>query len=70
MIHKQNETHGCVINIVATDAMALNHQATSIHSVNAGKMITVLQEFHMKTLHLQRITTQILIKFWQEWPVA
>ena len=29
---KQLETHGCVVNTVATDALVLRHQAISIHS--------------------------------------
>ena len=32
LTHKQLETHGCVLSIVATDAMVLKHQAISIHS--------------------------------------
>ena len=34
VIHKQLETHGCVINTVATDALVLKHQATSINSAD------------------------------------
>ena len=28
------ETHGCVVNTVATDALVLKHQAISIHNAD------------------------------------
>ena len=31
---KQRETHGCIVNIVATDALVLKHQAISIHNAD------------------------------------
>ena len=31
---KHRETHGCVVNIVATDALVLKHQAISIHNAD------------------------------------
>ena len=34
LIHKQLETQGCVLNIVATDALVLMHQTMSIHSAD------------------------------------
>ena len=37
---KQLEIHGCVISIVATDALVLKHQAISNHS--ADKIFIVL----------------------------
>ena len=40
LTHKQLKTHGCVISIVAIDALVLKHQAISIHIVD--KIIIVL----------------------------
>ena len=34
LTHEQLETHGCVFTIVATDALVLMHQASSIHSAD------------------------------------
>ena len=34
LTHKQLETHGCIVSIVATDALVLKHQAISIHIVD------------------------------------
>ena len=31
---KHQESHGCVVSTVATDALVLKHQATSIHNVD------------------------------------
>ena len=31
---KHRETHGCLFNTVATDALVLKHQAISIHSID------------------------------------
>ena len=31
---KHRETHGCVVSIVATDALVLTHQAISIHNAD------------------------------------
>ena len=31
---KHRETHGCVVSIVATDALVLKHQAISIHNAD------------------------------------
>ena len=31
---KHRETHGCVVNTVATDALVLKHQAISIHNAD------------------------------------
>ena len=31
---KHQETHGCVVSTVATDALVLKHQAISIHNAN------------------------------------
>ena len=46
---KHQETHGCIVITVATDALVLKHQAISIH--NADKTFIVLDQFHIKTLH-------------------
>ena len=34
LTHKQLETQGCVLNIVATYALVLMHQTMSIHSAD------------------------------------
>ena len=31
---KHQETHGCVVSTVATDALVLKHQAISIHNAD------------------------------------
>ena len=51
LTHKQLEMHWCIISTVATDTLVLKHQAISIH--NAEQVIIVLDQFHMKILHLQ-----------------
>ena len=48
---KYLEMHGCASNTVVTDALVLKHQAIGIHS--GDKIIIVLNQLHMKTLHLQ-----------------
>ena len=48
---KHLETHGCVVSAVATDALVLKHQAISIH--NADWPFIVLDQFHMKLLHIK-----------------
>ena len=40
---KQLETHGCILSIVATDALVLKHQAISI--LSAEKRFIVLDQF-------------------------
>ena len=40
LTHKQLETQGCVISIVATDALVLKHQAIGTH--NAGEIFIEL----------------------------
>ena len=47
---KHRETHGCVVSIVATDALVLKHQAISIH--NADWTFIVLDQFHTKNITL------------------
>ena len=34
LTNKHLETHGCIINTVATDALLIKHQAISIHSAD------------------------------------
>ena len=34
LTYKQLETHGCVLSIVATDALVLKHQAIGIYSAD------------------------------------
>ena len=47
--HKQLETHGCVPITVATDGLALNHQAIAIHSVD--QISIALDRFQTEVLH-------------------
>ena len=42
---KHREMHGCVVSTVATDALAVKHQAISIH--NADQTFTVLDQLHI-----------------------
>ena len=46
---KHRETHGCVVNIVATDTLVLKHQAISSHSVDT--IFILLECFHTTILH-------------------
>ena len=34
LTHKHQNTHGCIVNTVATDALVLKHQAISIHNAD------------------------------------
>ena len=63
---KHRETHGCVISTVAADALVLKHQAISIH--NPDYTLIVLDQFHMKILHLWWTTLENNITFWKIWP--
>ena len=63
---KHQEMHGCVVSIVATDALVLKHQAISIH--NADHIFIVLDQFHIKILHLWYTTLENKITFWKKWP--
>ena len=40
------EMHGCILSIVATDALVLKHQAISTHS--ADEIFVLLYQFHAK----------------------
>ena len=60
--------HGCIINTVATAALVLKHQATSIHS--ADYVFTVLDQFHKKILQLQQRTSETEITFLEKYPVV
>ena len=53
---KHQETHGCAVSTVATDALVLKHQAISIH--NADWTFIVLDYFHVKISHLLGTTLQ------------
>ena len=44
LTHKQLELHGCILSTVATDGLALKHQAISIHS--ADWIFIVFHRFH------------------------
>ena len=50
LTQKQLETHGCILNIVATDVLVLKHQVISIHS--ADYIFIVLDLFHGKNITL------------------
>ena len=50
LIHKQSETHGCPVGIVATDVLVLKHQAVITHNVD-HKFI-LLDHIHTKILRL------------------
>ena len=63
---KHRETHGCVVSTVATDALVLKHQAISIH--NADETFMVLDQFHIKILHLCCTRLENKITFWKRWP--
>ena len=62
---KHWETHGCVVSTVATDALVLKHQAISIH--NADQIFIVLDQFHIRILHLWCTTLENKITFWKKW---
>ena len=49
LTHKQLETHACVLNTVATDALVLKHQVICIHSVDN---INCTDQFHTNILYL------------------
>ena len=66
LTHKHRETHGCVVSTVATDALVLKHQAISIH--NADLTFIVLDQFHIKILHIRWTASQNEITFWKKWP--
>ena len=48
--HKKQEMHERILSIVATDALVLKHQATSIHS--ADQISIALHQFQIIILHL------------------
>ena len=60
----QRETHGCVVSTVATDALLLKHQAISIH--NADLTFIVLDQFHIKILHIRWTASENEITFWKK----
>ena len=55
------EMHGCVVSTVATDALVLKHQAISIH--NADLTFIVLDQFHIKLLHIRWTASEKEITF-------
>ena len=65
---KHQETHGYVVSTVATDALVLKHQAISIH--NADLTFIVLDQFHIKILHIWCTTLENKITFWKNDPVV
>ena len=48
LTHKQLETHGCMLSIVATDALVLKHQTISIHS--ADLISIAVDQFQTKNI--------------------
>ena len=64
---KHRKTHGCLVSIVATDALVLKHQAIS--SRNADLTFIVLDQFHIKKiLHLWWTTLENKKCFEKKWP--
>ena len=61
---ERQETHGWVVSTVATDVLVLKHQAISIH--NADYTFIVLDQFHMKILHLWCTTLENKTTFWKK----
>ena len=61
---KHRETHGCVVSIVATDALVLKHQAISI--LSADQTFIVLDQFHMEIFHLCWTTFGNRITYWKK----
>ena len=43
--------HGCILSIVATDALVLKHQAISVHSTDW--IFFVVEHFHTEIVQLQ-----------------
>ena len=64
---KYRETHGCVVSIVATDALVLKHQAISIH--NADWTLLVLDQFHIKKILHIRWTASCVENFIMHTPI-
>ena len=64
---KHREMHGCVVSTVATDALVLKHQAISIN--NADQTFIVLDQFHIKLLHISWTASENEITFWKNDPV-
>ena len=56
--------HVCVVRTVATDALVLKHQAISIH--NADLTFIVLDQFHIKLLHIMWTASENEITFWKK----
>ena len=50
LTHTQLEMHGCILSIVATDALVHKHQVISINS--ADWIFIVLDQFRMEILQL------------------
>ena len=63
---KHWETHGCIVSTVATDALVLKPQAISIH--NADQTFIVLDQLHIKLLHIRWTASENEITFWKKWP--
>ena len=61
---KHWETYGCVVSTVATDALVLKHQAISIHNVDYT--FIVLDQFHIKLLHIRWTASENEITFWKK----
>ena len=59
--------HGCIFNIVATDALVLKHQAISIHS--ADLIVIALEQCHTEILQLDEMILENIIIFEKNYPV-
>ena len=58
LTHKQLEPHGCVLNNVATDVLALKHQAISIYNADLISIVA-LNKYYTEILHSRGITSVI-----------
>ena len=61
---KHQETHGCLVSTVATDALVLKHQAISIH--NADETFIVVDQFYIKILHKRWTASENEITSWKK----
>ena len=68
LTHEYEETHGCILSTVATDALVLKHQTISTHS--SYQICIVFDHFHRKILHLKQTTLEKEIIYLKKNPVV
>ena len=61
LTHKQLETHGYILNTIATDTLVLKHCAISIHI--ADEIFIVLDQFYADISYSKGITLENVITF-------